>query len=368
MMKIFYIDPQSYNNLADYDRYLLMNINGEKYFFCSDKFNFIISDRTMVDKCFFYNSMTGLRKILSYFKSMIYVLKNVKRYKPEIIHFQWFKIPQYDFLILKILKILSKQTKIVLTAHNILPHNNGVKYKRIYGRIYSFIDGIIVHGNNTKDNLLQTFNLNKDKVIVIPHGFLPRKKKTKIIVEDDVLTFSIVGSLSKYKGVDLLVEAWCSSKKLIESKHCKLIIAGSGKMECLENVPLNKNIEVKNKFLTDEELDEIIDRTNIAVLPYRVISQSGVLLTMLAERKPVIVSNVGDITQPFEIANCGWILDDIQVDTIKTLLESIVQDNSVYVKIKNNSQMWENIEKFYSWKDIGEKTQKFYKKMVKING
>ena len=40
-MKIFYIDPQSYNNLADYDRYLLTNINGEQYFFCSDKFNFI---------------------------------------------------------------------------------------------------------------------------------------------------------------------------------------------------------------------------------------------------------------------------------------------------------------------------------------
>lgn len=368
MMKIFYIDPQSYNNLADYDRYLLMNINGEKYFFCSDKFNFIISDRTMVDKCFFYNSMTGLRKILSYFKSMIYVLKNVKRYKPEIIHFQWFKIPQYDFLILKILKILSKQTKIVLTAHNILPHNSGVKYKKIYGRIYSYIDGIIVHGNNTKDNLLQTFNLNKDKVIVIPHGFLPRKKKINRIVENDVLTFTIVGSLSEYKGVDLLVKAWCSSKKLMENKRCKLIIAGSGKMECLENIPLNKNIEIINKFLTDEELDDIIARTNISVLPYRVISQSGVLLTMLAERKPVIVSNVGDITQPFEIANCGWILDDIQVDTIKTLLESIIQDNSVYVKIKNNSQMWENIEKFYSWKDIGEKTQKFYKKVVKING
>lgn len=366
-MKIFYIDPQAYNNLADYDRYLLTNINEEKYFFCSDKFNFILSDKTIIKKCFFYNSLTGLRKILSYMKSMFYVLTSVKKYKPEIIHFQWFKIPEFDLFVLKILKIISKKTKIVLTAHNILPHNSGAKYKKIYGRIYSFMDGIIVHGNNTKENLLKTFNLNKDKVIVIPHGFLPRKKKTKIIVEDDVLTFSIVGSLSKYKGVDLLVEAWCSSKKLIESKHCKLIIAGSGKMECLENIPLNKNIEVKNKFLTDEELDEIIDRTNIAVLPYRVISQSGVLLTMLAERKPVIVSDVGDITQPFEIANCGWILDSIEIDAIQKLLESIIQDNSAYMEIKNDTKMWKDIEKFYSWKDIGEKTKKFYTELIQPN-
>lgn len=365
MLKLFYIDPQSYNNLADYDRYLLSNIDVDKYFFCSEKFNFEITENTKIDKCFFYNSLSGYRKIISYVKSLIYVFKNVKKHKPDIIHFQWFKIPQFDYFILKNIKRVSRKTKIIFTAHNILPHNTGNKYKKIYGKIYSFIDGIIIHGNNTKDNLLQKFAITENKITVIPHGFLPRDKKEKEIKDnDDFITFSIIGSLSKYKGVDLLVEAWCTSEQLIENKNCKLIIAGAGKMECLENIPINKNIELINRFLSDDELDEVIERTDISILPYRVISQSGVLLTMLAENKPVIVSKVGDIIQPFEFAKCGWILENIEVDTIRNLLESIVKDKSEYTKIKNDTKMWTDIEKFYSWKDIGKKTQTFYTKVI----
>mgnify|MGYP003299613264 CR=1 FL=1 len=365
MLKLFYIDPQSYNNLADYDRYLLTNIDTEKYFFCSEKFNFEISGNTKIDKCFFYNSLSGFKKVISYVKSVIYILKNVKKHKPDIIHFQWLKIPQFDYFILRKIKKVSKKTKIILTAHNILPHNTGNKYKKNYGQIYSFIDGVIVHGNNTKDNLLQMFPINKDKVVVIPHGFLPRvKKEIPAKVNDDFITFSIIGSLSKYKGVDLLVEAWCSSEYLLESKNCKLIIAGAGKMDCLEKIPSDKNIELINRFLSDEELDIVINQTDISILPYRVISQSGVLLTMLAERKPVIVSNVGDIVQPFEIAKCGWILDNIEVDIIKNLLESIIKDKSEYTKIKKDTKMWEDIGKFYSWDDIGKKTKTFYTKVI----
>lgn len=365
MLKLFYIDPQSYNNLADYDRYLLTNIDTEKYFFCSEKFNFEISGNTKIDKCFFYNSLSGFKKVISYVKSVIYILKNVKKHKPDIIHFQWLKIPHFDYFVLKKIKHGSKKTKIILTAHNILPHNTGNKYEKIYGKIYSFIDGIIVHGNNTKDNLLQKFAIAEDKIAVIPHGFLPREKKEiPAKVNDDFITFSIIGSLSKYKGVDLLVEAWCSSEHLLESKNCKLIIAGAGKMDCLEKIPSDKNIELINRFLSDEELDIVINQTDISILPYRVISQSGVLLTMLAERKPVIVSNVGDIVQPFKIAKCGWILDNIEVDTIKNLLESIIKDKSEYTKIKKDAKTWEDIEKFYSWDDIGKKVQAFYTKGV----
>lgn len=368
MLKLFYIDPQSYKNLADYDRYLLTNIDIEKYFFCSEKFNFEISGNTKIDKCFFYNSLSGFKKVISYVKSVIYILKRVKKHEPDIIHFQWLKIPHFDYFVLKKIKHGSKKTKIILTAHNILPHNTGNKYEKIYGKIYSFIDGIIVHGKNTKENLLQKFAIAEDKIAVIPHGFLPREKKEEQKkVNDDFITFSIIGSLSKYKGVDLLVEAWCTSEQLLESKNCKLLIAGAGKMECLANIPVNKNIELINRFLSDEELDDIIERTDISILPYRVISQSGVLLTMLAENKPVIVSNVGDISQPFEFAKCGWILEDIEIDTIRILLESIVKDKSEYTKIKNDTKMWADIETFYSWKDIGKKTRTFYTKVIDLN-
>ena len=172
--------------------------------------------------------------------------------------------------------------------------------------------------------------------------------------------FSLIGSLTKYKGVDLLVDAWTSCTTLSSSNTCRLIIAGSGKMDCLLAAEKCQNIQVINKFLSDEELDEIVDQTDVSILPYREISQSGVLLTMLAAHKPVIVSDVGDIIQPFAIAQCGWILPDVQVDTIRTVLEKIVEDSSSVTNIKNDSTLWEKIEQFYSWEDIGRKTTLFY--------
>ena len=365
-MKLFYIDPQSYHNLADYDMYLLSNINAEKHFFCSEKFDYKIDDNTKIDKCFFYNSLKGMRKIFSYINTLIYIIKNTKKHQPDILHFQWFKIPLIDYLFLKIIKILSKKTYIVFTAHNIVPHNTGDKYKKNYKKIYKYVDGIIVHGNQTKKDLVEIFNVDKEKIVVIPHGFLPRKKNSKKIErESSSLTFSLIGSLSQYKGVDLLIDAWCSSPMLSSNISCRLIIAGSGMMSCLEKVENYPNVQLINRFVSDEELDEIICQTDVAILPYRMISQSGVLLTMLAEKIPVIVAKVGELVQPFEVACCGWILPNLDVTSLRLLLEKIVIDKTVVDKIKNDIVSWKKIEKFYSWKEIGKTTTAFYVSLCK---
>lgn len=358
-MKLFYIDPQSYNNLADYDNYLLSNIDCEKYFFCSTKFCGSL-DGVRTVSCFDYNDLSGLKKIISYINTLGSIVRMVDAYRPDIVHFQWFKIPLFDLYILKKIKRINSKSKIVFTAHNVLPHDTGDKYKKIYGKIYNFVDGIIVHGNRTKQSLVEAFGVAPNKISVIPHGFLPRKIWQERGRASNVLTFSLIGSLTKYKGVDLLVDAWTSSAMLSSSDACRLIIAGSGRMDCLLTAEKCQSIQVINKFLSDDELDEIVSQTDVALLPYREISQSGVLLTMLAAHIPVIVSDVGDITQPFDIAQCGWILPDVQVDTIRTVLEKIVEDPSSVTNIKNDSILWSKIEQFYSWEDIGRKTMLFY--------
>mgnify|MGYP003297492260 CR=1 FL=1 len=359
-VKLFYVDPQSYNNLADYDRYLLASIDGERHFFCSTKFCGSL-DGVRTVSCFGYNDLSGLKKIVSYTSTLLYLCRMVKKHQPDIVHFQWFKIPLFDRCVLKQIKRISPKSKIVFTAHNVLPHDTGDKYKKYYGKIYNFVDGIIVHGNRTKQSLVEAFGVAPDKVSVIPHGFLPRKPCRKGGVRPAAaLTFSLIGSLTKYKGVDLLVDAWTSSAMLSSSDTCRLIIAGGGRMACLSKAEKCRSIQVVNKFLSDEELDEIVDKTDVSVLPYREISQSGVLLTMLAAHKPVIVSDVGDITQPFDIAQCGWILPDVQAGAIRMMLEQIARDKSSVDEIKNDSALWEKIDSFYSWEDIGRKTTLFY--------
>ena len=362
-MNIIYIDPQSYNNLADYDKYLLENIKEQKKFFCSTNLPYTKIDNTEIIRIYNYQDKKGIIKVLSYCFSQISLLKEIKRHKPSVIHFQWFKIPVFDYYVLKLIKKISSKSKIVHTAHNKLPHDSGAKYKKIYKKIYLLVDNIIVHAEITRNEICKEFSVNEEKITVIPHGFLPTKfKYKKTSLKDDVITFSFIGFLSDYKGLDILLDAWCVQSNIIDNNKCRLIIAGAGKVQCLNKIPENKNIVLENYFHSEEELAKIISCTDIAVLPYRQISQSGVLLTYLAEHIPVIVSKIGGLVQPFEIGNVGWILDELNAQALANILEKIIKDKDELNSINKNDVLWNRIDDFYDWKNIGGKTLNLYRK------
>ncbi len=362
-MNIIYIDPQSYNNLADYDKYLLENIKEQKKIFCSINLPYQKIDNTEIIRNYDYQNKKGIFKILSYCFSQIKLLKEIKKSKPDVIHFQWFKIPLFDFFVLKFIKKISSKSKIVHTAHNKLPHDSGAKYTKIYQKIYMLVDNIIVHAEITKSEISYEFNVSEEKITVIPHGFLPTKYKfQKTPFKDNVITFSFIGFLSDYKGLDILIDAWCQKSKMIDNNKCRLIIAGAGKVQCLNKIPENKNIVLENYFHSEEELAKIISCTDIAVLPYRQISQSGVLLTYLAEHVPVVVSKIGGLVQPFEIGKVGWILDELNAQSLANILEKIINDKDELNDIYYNEILWKRIDDFYDWKNIGEKTLNLYRK------
>ena len=51
-------------------------------------------------------------------------------------------------------------------------------------------------------------------------------------------------------------------------------------------------------------------KSDVLLLPYKEISQSGVLLSGLKYKKTFIVSNVGGLTQPFNLGKVGWVLEN----------------------------------------------------------
>lgn len=360
-MKIFYVDPQSYNNLADYDNYLLQNINEQKIFFCSYNMPYPDIKNTVISRIYNYHKKTKVKKILSYSNSQFKLLKSVKKEKPDIIHFQWFKIPFLDYAIIKCIKQCSPNTTIVHTAHNVLPHDSGAKYTKIYRKIYNFVDNIIVHAEITKKEICNEFGVSDNKITVIPHGFLPTKYKfPKIKNGNNIITFSFIGFLSDYKGLDILLDAWCNNSEILNNKKCRLIIAGAGELPCLKNIPSDKNIILENYFHTEEELAKIVNSTDIAVLPYRKISQSGVLLTYLAEHIPVLVSNIGGLVQPFSIGKVGWVLENLNSQDLSKLIETILSDKNELESICKNDEVWNRIDEFYDWKTIGNKTYSLY--------
>jgi D-inositol-3-phosphate glycosyltransferase len=368
-MKIFFVDPMGYGNLALYDASLLNAISElDIDYFTNTKFELEELNHSIY-RIYNYSDKKGFFKIASYINSQLYLFKHINKKSPSLIHFQWFKVPYLDFFILKLLK--RRGIKILHTAHNLLPHDSGSQYSKIYKKIYKLVDAIIVHTDATKEEITVQFNIAPEKVNVVPHGILkmPRGNiaevnETRQNLENlyglkNKKIFSILGSINKYKGVELTIKAW-ELLNLPPDAQIHLIIAGNGNLDMLKVLKDNSNATVINRFLSNDEFIALIHISDFVMLPYLQISQSGILLTALNEKKRIIVSKKGGLTEPFKFGNIGCILDDV---TESNLAETIRIANTEFENFPNE-KIWNDIHSYYDWDTIGNKTKKIYLDLI----
>jgi len=364
---VFYVDPMSYNNLSLYDKSLIENLLSTKiYFFGNVKYEYLNNSRFKLFLIYNYSDKKGFNKLLSYLNSNLKLIIYVIRYRPHVIHFQWFKVPVLDVLFLMLIKICHKNINIVFTAHNLLPHGTGDKYYSKYKKIYEIVNKIIVHDITTKNQIASRFNIKFDKIYVIPHGILDFKEISNKIVKTTEydITFSFLGHLSYYKGIDILIDAWNLYMELHKNTRIKLIIAGKVSNENIQiklrKLLCHKNVEIVQRFLSTEEFKYYLLMSDVVLLPYREISQSGLLLTAMAYRKAVIVSNKGGLTQPFLIGKVGWILSELTAEELKNTIEYVTINRKELVQIESNDKLWNEIHNYYSWNNIANQTIKVY--------
>ncbi len=376
--RIAYVDPQSMINLAKYDYYLLRDIDMDIHYFCSKQYDFEVNPRISYRKVFSYNKMEhNWQKAISYVWSWMLILVFILRLQPKVVHIQWFRIPRFDYFIVCILRYIFK-IKVVYTAHNILPHQgNEHASAKTFRKAYHAFDRVIVHSQTTKDELVTLFNIDARKVKVIRHGILPfnisDETYKKCAEEYDKkyaslkgkTIFTSLGFQNYYKGTDLLAKAWTSTPSLCQNSDCMLLIIGKVNDTSMDLSMLKgiKNVIFDNRRVSDEEFVYLLRHTDVYVLPYREISQSGAMLTILTEHVPMLLTDVGALAEPLSIARIGWKLRDANEQDIKESLLRLVDNKEEILAIKNDSQAWEKVCLFYDWKHISEQTQQLYESL-----
>ncbi|MGL4850547.1 MAG: glycosyltransferase family 4 protein [Clostridium sp.] len=359
---IIFVDPMSYNNLQIYDDNLLENINEKKKIFLNNLYEGKLEEKEEIEKIFNYSNKTFISKNISYIKSIRYMKRYIKKYKDEysVIHFQWFKNPYVDYQFLQYIKKFTK-LKIVYTAHNVLPHDTRDKYKKIYSKIYRIVDKVIVHTERTKKEIMQKFNLEKNKIEIIRHGMLEEEyvKRRNEIKKSNKIRLVFIGHIRENKGIDILAEAW---NEELDKKY-ELIVAGNyaKKIKKVERLKNFENVKLDFRFLSDEEFQDYMELADILILPYKEISQSGVMMSSLSMNKPIVVTDVGGLTDFFEYGKVGWIIEKNTKENIQKILNQINKEE--ICEIKENCKLWEHIRKEYNWKEIGMKTQELYRNL-----
>ncbi len=225
---------------------------------------------------------------------------------PDVIHVQYLPMLKWSLpLDLWFLGLCRKRgSRIVLTVHDLLPHDTGEAYKRTFHDLYRMVDRIICHSDNIRTRLGLEFSVPEEKVSVIPHGpffyDLPATASEQTLqsfeIESGKLLVLWQGIIFPYKGIDLLLQAWQQVEA--SGDDACLLIAGTGASELLEQIREQvrrldlKHVKLHFRFISTEELVTLYRAAEIVVYPYRAITTSGALATGLALGKTIVASDL----------------------------------------------------------------------------
>lgn len=376
-----YIDPQSYQNLAIYDYCLLSHIDGDIHYVCSELYNYKpLPANIRQHRMFGYTKYRSRPlKAISYIITYLILAIKLLWWRSKVVHIQWFRIPRFDYLMVRLMQRVFK-IKVVFTAHNILPHQgNEHKSTATFRKAYHAFDRIIVHSQTTKQEIIETFHVDGDKIEVVRHGILPfdlsegqynahkEEFDKKYAALRGKTVFSALGYQNFYKGTDLLARVWASTPELRNSKDAMLLIIGKVNEARLDLSMLDgiDNVIVENRRIPDEEFVYLLRHTSVYLLPYKEISQSGAMLTVLTEHVPLLLTDVGSLAEPLAVAPIGWKIQPSDEQELKKALLYLIDHNEEIEAIHSDHEAWEKVCAFYDWTIISRQTQELYESLIR---
>lgn len=321
------------------------------------------------------NPIKRLIKVIEGLLNYLIVILRLLFKSVDILHLQWLpflEINSIELPILKIVRLVSKKTKIILTIHNVYPHDMSDKAKKSYNirfrKACALIDEFIVHTEISKQDVIREFGLDPDKVNVCCHGvFVPEGVTPKVTNrEDGKLHILQFGGQSFYKGTDVLVDAVCGMEKSLQNKIDTHIVGGISEKYLNELKEKDKDgiITWKPYFLDDKELHEEINNSDLIVLPYRAISQSGVLLLSIYFGRLIICSDLPSFKETMQggegdVLDNDLFFENENATSLRALIERYinrdVDEGKVHERIAR-------LRDLYSWESAAKATLQVYNK------
>ena len=183
------------------------------------------------------------------------------------------------------------------------------------------------------------------------------------MIQEEPGTVLFFGYISKYKGIDVLIEAqpWITR----EIPEAKVLIVGTGKeFEKYEAaVRMNPSFEVHNEFVLTEDVHWYFRRASVVVLPYIEASQSGVIPLAYAFGKPVVVTDVGSLAEVVENGKTGFIVPPNDPGKLAEAVVTILKNPDLKSRMGRNAA--EKAATDLSWKTIAAETLRVYASMIR---
>lgn len=210
-----------------------------------------------------------------------------------------------------------------------------------------------------------TGNFTKKEIIETPFGididtFHPDKQNHQNF------NLVIAKQLRMNYGFETILQAMQILLKDIP--NLKLTIAGSGEEKCIiESIIEKFNLQENVIFLgriTQQEIVQLYATADIAVYPSKKFESFGVsVLEAQACGVPVIVSDVGGLSEVVRDGETGYIIKSGDYKALANKILHIYQDNELQMKMGKNARDF--VEENYKWQENAQIMEDVYQKFRK---
>ncbi len=165
------------------------------------------------------------------------------------------------------------------------------------------------------------------------------------------------GLIRTYKGLDILLEAF---GKL--SDEYQLIIAGepygsfSKYQEIIDRIPGKERIFMDLKYIKDSEVTNYFSAADVAVLPYRSATQSGISSVSYHFEVPMIVTDVGGLREAIGDTGTGLVAPECTPEAILEEIHRYFGDPSIKEGCISNIRLEKDR---LSWKTFADRLIEF---------
>jgi glycosyltransferase involved in cell wall biosynthesis len=218
---------------------------------------------------------------------------------------------------------MKRHCKVISILDNVIPHEPHFFDAPLTKYFLKGSTGCITLCEAVSKDLL---NLKKDAVYtVLQHPLyshfgnkLPRETaEDKLGLQKGKKNILFFGLIRTYKGLDILLEAFGRL-----SEDYQLIIAGEPYgsfdkyQEIIDRLPNKDNVHTWLKYIKDSEVTDYFSVADIAVLPYRSATQSGISSVSYHFEVPMIVTDVGGLKETIGDRGTGIVAQDGNPETI----------------------------------------------------
>ncbi len=306
-----------------------------------------------------------LAKGALHWRGMRRLTDELRRSRPDVIHFQWSPLPAIDRLFLRELRELAP---VLLTAHDSRPFNGAAWRLQKWGAtgILKEFDGLVVHTEEARERLV-AYGVPTSCVVRIAHGLLhdvcsapslPARRPGRI-------RFLLFGKLKSYKGADLLIEAF---RRLPSELRDRVEVQIVGK-PYMDVAPLKEaarglepGVRLDLRFVPDAEMNDLLAQADVIVFPYREIDVSGVLMAALRYERPIIASAIGGFAELLVDGRHGFLVPPDDPGALSAAMARLCGEPET--RSAMGAAVAELGRAIPGWDEIAARTTEFYRAVL----